>query len=128
MNWLVPAAFLLVYFLSLKESTCETRRNFFLFQFKNSFCSWENLEFQIFKFYNGIKKYILLNNLGIKQILLMKFDRFTSHYTRKKLVKKFYKKCYLNTTSKPFCVCKELSTTSIGTWNLWGQLLILDMK
>ena len=33
----------------------------------------------------------------------------------KKIIKKFYKNCVrLENSSKPFCVCKELSTTSIG--------------
>ena len=39
--------FLLVCFLSLNESTCETRENVFLYNFKSSFCSREKniLEF-----------------------------------------------------------------------------------
>ena len=37
-----------------------------------------------------------------------------SDYKRKTFVKKFYKNCSLKTSSRPFCVCKELSTTSIG--------------
>ena len=43
----VSATFLLVYFLSLKVSTFETRKNVFLFRFKSSFRSQENqvLEF-----------------------------------------------------------------------------------
>ena len=48
---------LLVCFLSLNESTCQTRKNAFLFHFKSSFCSQENqiLEFYIFKFHDIIK-------------------------------------------------------------------------
>ena len=38
----VSAAFLLVCFLSRKESTCETRKNVFYFTFKSSFRSGEN--------------------------------------------------------------------------------------
>ena len=38
----VSATFLLVCFLSLKKSTCETRKNIFLFHFKSSFHSREN--------------------------------------------------------------------------------------
>ena len=41
-----------------------------------------------------------------------------SHYKRKHFIKKFCKNCRLKTSSRPFCVCKELSTTSIGKWNL----------
>ena len=52
------ATFLLVYFLSLKESTCETRKNVvFLFDLKSSFCSQDNrsLEFYILKVQDVIK-------------------------------------------------------------------------
>ena len=31
----------------------------------------------------------------------------------KKIIKKFYKNCGLKTSFRPFCVCKELSATSI---------------
>ena len=34
--------FLLVCFLCLKESTCETRKNAFLFHLESSFCFWDN--------------------------------------------------------------------------------------
>ena len=53
----VSTTFLLVFFLSLKESTSETRKNLFLFHFKSSFRSPENqiLEFYIFKFHDVIK-------------------------------------------------------------------------
>ena len=45
------------------------------------------------------KKHILLNNVGIKQSLLMKFGHFISYYKRKNFIKR----------SMPFS-----STTSIG--------------
>ena len=45
------------------------------------------------------KKYILLNNLGSKHTLLMKFGQFMSYYERKKIIKKFYKNCNLKTFS-----------------------------
>ena len=53
----VSTTFVLVYFLSLIESTCQTRKNVFLFDFKTSFRSRENqiLEFYIFKFHDVIK-------------------------------------------------------------------------
>ena len=43
----VSATFWLVCFLSINNSTCQIRKNVFLFHFKSSFCSWENpiLEF-----------------------------------------------------------------------------------
>ena len=31
------------------------------------------------------------------------------------------------TSSNPFCVCNELSITSIGKLNFWSNLLIFDM-
>ena len=53
----------------------------------------------------------------------MKFAKFMSYYKRKKFIKKFYKNCDLKTISKPFCVCKELSTTSIGNENFEASYL-----
>ena len=72
-------------------------------------------------------KYILLNNLGNKHSLLMKFGQFVSYYKRQKIIKKFQENFDLETSSRPFCVYKELSTTSIGKWNFWSKLPILDM-
>ena len=75
----------------------------------------------MFKFHDvvikclGIKReYILLNNLGSKHILLMKFGQLMSYYKRKNFMKKFHKNCDLKTSFRPFCVCKDLNTTSIG--------------
>ena len=34
-------------------------------------------------------------------------------YSKRNIIK-FYKNCGLKTSSRPFCVCKQLSTTSIG--------------
>ena len=53
------------------------------------------------------KKYILLNNLENKHSLLMKSE-FMSYYKRKILSKK------LPPENRPFGVCKELTTISIG--------------
>ena len=46
----------------------------------------------------------------------MKFGKLDnkSDYKRKTFIKKLYKNCGLKTSSRPFCVCKEVSTTSIG--------------
>ena len=55
-----------------------------------------------------------LNNLGSKQSLLMKFGQFTSYSKRNNFIKKFSKNCGLKTSSRPFRVSKESSTTSIG--------------
>ena len=50
----------------------------------------------------------LVNNLGSKNSMLKKFGQFVSYYKRKIFIKKFYKNCDLKTSSRPFCVCKEL--------------------
>ena len=46
---------------------------------------------------------------------------------RKKIIKKIYKNCDLKTKSRPSCVRKKLSTTSIEKWYFLSKLLILDM-
>ena len=50
----------------------------------------------------------------------MKFVKFMSYYERKNFVKKF---CKISQVPGPFV----FSTTSIGKWNFWGKLLILDI-
>ena len=35
--------------------------------------------------------------------------------------------CDLRASSRPFYICKELAVTSIGKWNFWSKLLILDI-
>ena len=71
-----------------------------------------------------MKKYVLLNNLGSKHSLLMKFDQFMSYYKRKNFIKKLHENCGPKASSTPFCVCKELSTTSIGEATFIRYLLI----
>ena len=44
---------------------------------------------------------------------------------QKKFYQKFFKNNDLKTCSRPFCVCKELSTTSVRKWHFWNKLLIL---
>ena len=58
-------------------------------------------------------------HLGSKNSDLMKLDQFMSYYKRKKIIKKFHKNCGLKPISRPFCVCKELITTSIEKQNFW---------
>ena len=53
------------------------------------------------------------NNLGSKHSLLIKFGQFMSYSKINNFIKKFYKKRGLETSSRPFCVCKELATTSM---------------
>ena len=59
--------------------------------------------------------------------LLMEFSQFISYYKRKKIMKKLYEIWDLKTSSRSFCVCKEVSTMPIGKWNFWNKLLILDI-
>ena len=63
------------------------------------------------------RKYILLNNLESKHSLLMKFGQVMSNSKRNNFIEKFCKSCNLKTSSRPFCVCKDLSTSSIGKLN-----------
>ena len=80
----VSATFLLVLFVCLKAGTCETRKNVFNFTSKALFVL-EIIKFYIFRYSNVMMssnalawntKLILLNNLGSKVILVMKFDQF----------------------------------------------------
>ena len=58
-------------------------------------------------------KDILLNNFESKHSLVIKLGQFM-YYKRKIFIKKFYENCDLKTSSKPFRVCKKLSSASIG--------------
>ena len=51
-----------------------------------------------------------------------------SYSKRNNFIKKIYKNCGLKTSSRSFCVCKELSTTSTGKWNFWSNPLILTFN
>ena len=52
-----------------------------------------------------------------KHSMLVKSGQFMSYNKRKQFIKKFYKNYDLKTSPRPFCVCKELGTTSTGKWN-----------
>ena len=52
---------------------------------------------------------ILLNNLGSKCSLVMKFDQFMQYYKIIFFIKKFYEKCDLETSSRPFLIFKKSS-------------------
>ena len=72
----VAPTFLLVCFLSLKETTCQTRKKLLLFSRKSKF---RTLDVQISWCHQMAKhknKYILLNNLGSKHSMLMKFSLY----------------------------------------------------
>ena len=52
-----------------------------------------------------------MDNLGSKHSPLIKLGQFMSYSKRNNFIKKLYKNCSLKTSSRPFCACKELSTT-----------------
>ena len=130
----VSATFLLVCFVSLKESYCKTRKNAFYF------ISKALLVLEIIKFwhsrYSNIMmssnaqawntKQILLNNLGSKRSLVMKFGQFMQYYKIFFFIKKLYEKCGLETSSRLFLIFTESSVKKI-LWRsvCWfGQILI----
>ena len=85
-------------FFNLKKSTFETRKNK-LFAFE-LLCP-------------SNKKYVSLNKLESKYNL---FDEIWPVYVileNKTFLKRFYPKCGQETSSKPFCVLKEPSTTPV---------------
>ena len=120
----VSATFLLVCFLSLKESFCQNWEECFLFHFKSFFLFLKS-KFRILDIQVSWRHQ--MPNLGSKHSLLMKFTQFSSYYKRKNFIKKLCKNCDLKTSSRLFWVCKELSTASIGKWNFWSNLLTLHM-
>ena len=54
------------------------------------------------------EKYVLLDNLGSKHSLVMKFDQMMQYCKRKILIKKPYINYDLETSSRPYCVYREL--------------------
>ena len=55
--------------------------------------------------------------------LLMEFGQFMSYCKRKKIIKIFCQNCDIKFSSRPFCVCKELSTTPLRKWFFLSELL-----
>ena len=83
----------------------------FLYHFESFFRYWNNqiLTFQTFKCHACI----LLNNLGSKRSLGKKFSQFMWYYALNFFIKKFYEKCGLETSSRPFLIFKESSVKRI---------------
>ena len=129
----VSATFVLVCFLTLNEVLLKLGKMLFislqkLFSFSRK-SNFRILHFQIL-WRHQMPKHKTRNTFHWKTweySLLMKFGQFMSYYKRKNFIKKFNKNCSLKTSSRPFCVCKEWSITSIGKWNFWSKLLILGM-
>ena len=119
----VSTTFLVVCFWVFKN-TSETRKNVFYFTSK-ALSTHGKIKFWNFRLSNFMMSW--LNNLGSKHSLLMKFGQCMSYPKRNNFIRKLCKNRGLKTSSKPFCVCKELCTISSGKWNFWSNLLILDM-
>ena len=120
-------------FLSLNKSICQTRNIVFYFTSKALFSlrksNFRILHFQISWRHQMPKdkarntfQWITWEIQSVNEIWPV-----MSYYKRKKFIKKLYKNCGLKTSSRPFYVCKELSTTFIGEWNFWNKLLVLNM-
>ena len=131
----VSATFLLLCFSSLNGNTCQTWKNVFYFTLKALFVL-EKIKFSILDVKtlrcHQMPKIKTRNTFysvtwEVNNSLLMKLCQFMSYYKRKKFIKKLYKNCGLKTSSRLFCVSKELSATSIGNWDFWSKVLILDM-
>ena len=130
----MSATFLLVCFVCLKESTCETRKNAFYFTLK-ALRVLEIINFQHFIYLNIMMssdaqawntKHILLNNLGSKCILVIKFGQFMQYYKMIFFIKKFYERYGMETSSRSFLIFKKSSVKKI-LWmsTCWfGQILI----
>ena len=56
---------------------------------------------------------------------MVSFCQMNTLYKTINFVKNFYKNCDRKTSSRPFYISQELSTTSIGKRNFWSELLIL---
>ena len=131
----MSATFLLVCFICLKESTCETRKNTFYFTSK-ALLVLEIIYFWHFGYSNIMTlsnalawntKHIL-SNLGSKHSLVMKFGQFVQYYKIIFLIKKFDEKCGLETSSRPFLIFKESSVKKIlRRLACWFWQILIDL-
>ena len=128
----VSATLLLVYFLHLKESTCETKRNVFYFISKALFIL-EKIKFRILdiqiSWHHQMPKLKTRNRfdwITWEVNTICKWNLASLyHITKKK--KKIYKICDWKTSPRPFCVCMELGITSIGKRCFSSKLFTRDM-
>ena len=113
----MSATFLLVYFVCLKESTFETKKNVFYLISKVLFVL-EIIRFKFFRYSNVMTssdaqawntKQNLLNNLGSKHSLIMKFGQYVHYYKIQFCIKKICERCGLETSSRPFLIFKGFS-------------------
>ena len=116
----VQYIFAILLFISLKKSTFETGKRSFFILLKNFFCDWdiqvenlwifEKLKFHDVMSFRIMKQEFVLNHWITKNILLNNFKSKHSvvcRITNKKfLLKDFYEKDCLETSSRFFCVGK----------------------
>ena len=111
------AVCLLVCFVCPKERNCETRKKCFLFHFESSFRSWNNqiLNFQIFKCDDVIKCLSIKHKTHFTELLGTETqldNEIWPVYVALEdnfFIIKFYGRCGLETSSRPFLIFKELS-------------------
>ena len=126
----MSATLLIFCFVCLKASTCETRKMFFISLRKLfSFLRY------IIKFYSNIMmssnarawnmKHLLLNNWGSKHSLQLNFASLCL-LQNKIFIKKFYEKCDLESSPRPFLIFKESSVKRIlWRWACWFRQILI---
>ena len=118
----MSATLLLVYFLRLKDSTSETRKNVFCFISKALFVL-EIIRFQLSRYLLNVMtsskpKHETRNifygiTWEVNTVWTWNLPSLCN-ITKKKFIKKLYEKCGLGTSSRPFLISKEFSVK----WNL----------
>ena len=113
----VSATFLLFCFVSLNKTTCETRKMFFI-PLQKLFLFLRKSKFRILQiqisWHHQIPKYKERKTFywitwKVNTICQWNLARLYHITKEKKFIKKFCKNCDLKTSSRPFCVCKELA-------------------
>ena len=122
-------------FFQSKKSTCQTRKIFFI-SLQKFFSFWRKSNFRILPFQiswrDQMRKDKTRNtfhwrNSEVNTVCQWNLASLCHNTIKKKFIKNFYKNCSLITSSRPFCVCKELNIAAISKGNFWSNLLILDM-
>ena len=91
-------------FFKSKQKPLSNQEKCFFISLQKLFSFSRKSNFSILDFQISLRHQV--NNLGSVHDLLMKFGQFMSYSKRKNSSKKFYKKCGMKTSSRPFCVCK----------------------
>ena len=109
----MSATFLQVYFVCIKGSTWEGRKKWFYFTCK-ALLFLEIIKFKHFRYFSSNAqpwntKHMLLNNLGSKHSLVVKFGQFIYYHKINFFVEKICENCGLETSSRLFPIFKESS-------------------